>query len=122
MKAHSFSVTQDHVVNFAVALFFLVTASFLFIRFIPFFFTPKIILTAPLAQNSVLHSDSLKIQGRAVFISLLTLNGEKLYIAKTGAFEKEVKLAEGMNLLMLQAKNRFGRKAEVVRRAVYIKN
>lgn len=120
MRYHSFSLTQNHLVNFVVMLFFFLTASFLLMRCIPFFFTPKIILAAPLSENTVVRSDSFEISGKATFTSLLTLNGEKLYIAKTGAFEKKVKLAEGMNLLILQAKNRFGRKVEVARRAVYI--
>lgn len=121
MKSHSFSLTQDHFVHFGIALFFFLAASFLVIRFVPFFFTPKMSIINPARETIIVDGEMMRLLGEAKFTSLLTVNGEKVYIAKTGAFEIEVKLEEGMNLFVFQARNRFGRKVEVVKRVVFIR-
>ena len=104
------------------AFFFLSVSSFLVARFTPFLFQPDVEISSLSAENTVVNFSILKVEGRARFSSVLTLNGEMLYIGEKGIFLKEVELNEGVNSISIEAKSIFGRKIEVVRRVVYIKN
>ena len=103
-------------------MFLFAVAGYLFIRFIPFLFTPEIILEKPGTENIVVNFSQIEVAGYANHASSLTLNSEELYIEKNGKFSKTVELTEGINRLVLEAESIFGRKAEVVRKVIYIKN
>lgn len=123
IKRHdSFLFGPQQLALLAASIFLLMVATFLAARLTPFFFAPEIKITDPSAENTVVNFSKVIVKGQASFVSLLTLNNEELYIGKNGAFLKEVKLEEGVNRLVFETKNIFGRKAEMVRKVVYIKN
>lgn len=116
------SITPRHLAIAATALFLFLVGGYFLVRFIPFFFTPEISLIYPSKETLVVNFLNITVQGRTKYTSSLTFNGKELYIGKKGLFEGELELEEGVNILTLEAESRFGRKAEVVRRVVYIRN
>lgn len=114
-----FAITPERIAILATSLFLVITIFYLLVRVIPFFFTPEIFLES---SPAVSRNESVVMKGRVTSISRLTLNGEVVYIGENGFFMKEVLLREGVNQIVLEAKNRFGRSVEDVRRVVYIKS
>jgi len=120
-KSRFFYITPRYLRVLGISLFLLLTASYLLVRFIPFFFEPELNLTKPAQETIIVNSSQITIEGKVNLTSSLTLNGERLYIKENGEFIKSVELNEGINRLALVAGNMFGRKIEVVRRVIYIK-
>lgn len=119
---HSY-ITPRRLAVLGTFLFLSLAPAYLFIRFVPFFFRPEIFLSAPSAVGSlIVYTEKIPLEGRVAFTSSLTLNGKEVYIRENGLFYEEAQLTEGVNTLVFEVKNRFGRKSEVVRRVVYIKN
>ena len=126
-------ITPHRLALLGTFLFLSLTFSYLLIRFIPFFFRPEIFLSSPTAlassgspanpraENLIVYAQILSLEGRVVFTSSLTLNGLAVYIEDNGVFREASTLQQGVNTLVLEAKSRFGRKSEIVRRVVYIK-
>ena len=127
-------ITPRRLALLGTFLFLSLTVSYLVIRFIPFFFRPEIFLSSPAAfassgsvanpraENLIVYEQKLSLEGRVVSTSSLTLNGLQVYIEENGFFREVSLLEQGVNTLVLEAKSRFGRKSEIVRRVVYIKN
>jgi len=115
-------ITPKHLRFAGVSLFLLAIAIYLFIKFIPFLFSPEIHLEKPATESIVVNFSQIEVAGYASNTSSLTLNSEELYIEKNGKFNKTFDLAEGINRLVFTAHSIFGRKSEVVRKVVYIKN
>jgi len=127
-------ITPRRLAYFSTFLFLSLTFSYLLIRFVPFFFRPEIFLSSPAifasldsaanprAENLIVYEQELPLEGRVVFASALTLNGLAVYIGENGVFREVSSLEAGVNTLVLEAKSRFGRKSEVIRRVIYIKN
>lgn len=120
-KSRFFYITPRYLKVLGISLFLLLTASYLLVRFIPFFFEPELNLTKPTQETIIVNSSQITIEGKVNLTSSLTLNGERIYIKENGEFIKSVELNEGINRLALVAGNMFGRKIEVVRRVIYIK-
>lgn len=115
-------ITPQRLRFVGVSLFLFAIGIYLFIKFIPFLFSPEILLEKPATENIVVNFPQIEVAGFVSNSSSLTLNNEELYIEKNGKFNKTVDLTEGINRLVFEAESLFGRKAEVVRKVVYIKN
>ncbi len=111
------AVTPERIAIFATSLFLIITILYLLVRVVPFFFTPEIFVENPPAISK---DAGIAIEGRVISASRLTVNGEVVYIGENGFFVTQVGLREGVNQIVLEAKNRFGRSVEVVKRVVKI--
>ncbi len=118
----SFVLRPEHLAFILASFFLLTIIVFLAARFTPFLFEPNVEVFKPLSENTIINFPVLDIEGRAHLSSVLTLNGDALYIGEKGLFSKTLELEEGVNRIVFTAKNIFGRKIEVVKRVVYIKN
>lgn len=115
-------LTPRAIVYFGTILFLGVVSTYLAGRFVPFFFAPEIELGSPASENTVVNFQELNVKGKIEWVSALTLQDKEVYIDENGEFQEKIKLSEGINMLVLEGKNIFGRKVEIVRRVVYIKN
>ena len=71
------------------------------------------VMTVSVPKNGSLVSDSLvTISGIAKNISFLNLNGAQIFTDEAGKFTEKILLSYGYNIITLEAKDRFGRKAE----------
>ena len=121
-RSNSFLLGPEHLAFILGSFFLLAVAVFVAARFTPFLFAPEAVILNPAADNTIVNFSVLNIEGRARFASRLTLNGSTLYIREKGLFCKAIELEDGVNRIVLAAGNIFGRKIEIVRRVIYIKN
>jgi len=122
LNGRSFSFTPHHLTVIITTVFLLSLLVYFAVNFIPFLFKPEIYLLHPQKENLVVNFANITIEGTAKYAQSLTFNGEELYIEENGTFRDDIALREGVNILRFRAENRFGRKIEVVRRVVYIRN
>ena len=69
---------------------------------------PQIRVESP-AHNMVVESDSVAIRGRIEKDADLWVNGRQLFADETGVFNDRAFLRKGLNILVFEAKNRFGK-------------
>jgi len=69
---------------------------------------PEITLYSPTADRNP-DSELVVIQGRAERISQIFINGRKIFTDEAGNFKENYLLANGYNLLEIQALDQFGR-------------
>lgn len=117
----SFSITPRSLYRFGVFLFLSVIIVYVSIRLTPFLFAPEIVFTNPREESVIVQFPQIVMAGEVRNTHSLTLNGRELYIGKNGIFDSVVGLREGVNSISLEAKNIFGRKIEIVKNVIYIK-
>ena len=66
-------------------------------------------------EDFVTKDDVILINGKTDSGIDLTINGEKMYVASNGSFKKEVRLADGVNIVEIKAVNSFGKVTKIIR-------
>ena len=117
-----FSITPRRLYILGAFLFLSLIITYISIRFIPFLFSPEIILLNLAGENIIVNSEEVSVSVKVKNTYSLTLNGKELYIGENGIFEDQVKLREGVNAIAFEARNIFGRSTQLVKNVVYIKN
>ncbi len=80
---------------------------------------PFLEITTPESENSTVAQPTIILQGRTDHAYTTTLNGSELYVEKSGTFEKEFQLREGLNTLEFSAKKFLGKTSVVIRNIIY---
>lgn len=78
---------------------------------------PSLSVLEPVA-DSVVEDSILKVRGEAEISARLTINGQMVYLNKDGSFQQEVQLSQGLNVIRVEAANRFGKTSLVVRQVM----
>lgn len=65
------------------------------------------------------QDQNLEIKGRADYDSDLTINGESIYVNNDGAFSKKIDLVFGLNVIEVQAKNKYGKSSTIIRKVLF---
>lgn len=98
----------------AIVIFFIVGYFFYQLHFL--LSPPSLILLEP-SQTDFIATDSLVVfKGQTEPGAKLTINGQQSYIDKDGKFEQTIGLAQGLNIIKVEATSRFGKISEAVRR------
>ncbi len=71
---------------------------------------PKIVLKQPSSRDIQVSQNKILIRGYVKRTYFLRINDELISFDNQGNFEKEVGLQTGMNIFIIQAKSRFGKK------------
>ncbi len=66
-----------------------------------------------------IKQEIFEIIGKTSPSAYLTVNNKEVYIDKKGNFKTEVNLLEGVNIITIQAKNRFDKINEIIRRIIF---
>lgn len=70
-------------------------------------------------NDITVNQETFKIIGKTSPVAYLTIDGEEVYIDKKGNFEKEINLSNGVNIIKIEAKNRFGKTNIRIRRIIF---
>ena len=98
---------------------FLILVALYFYREIGFLIkTPALEVTQPPTDITVTQ-ETFEISGKTDPAVYLTVNHKQVYIDKKGSFKTEINLSQGLNIIKIQAKNRFGKTNEIIRRIIY---
>ncbi len=83
------------------------------------FTPPMLTVTVPGSENSTVAQPTILLQGTTDPAYTVTVNGSELYVGADGAFQKELRLREGLNTVEFSAKKFMGHETRVIRRIVY---
>lgn len=108
-------------ITLVVFILFLILAALYFYREIGFLTkAPKLEVTQPPIDITATE-ESIEIVGKTDPSAYLTVNAQEVYINKEGNFKTEINLSQGLNIIKIQAKNRFNKTNEIIRRIIYEK-
>lgn len=107
---------DSRLTKIVLAIFFIVIAAYAYYEGRGLLFGPKI--NVPAGVQSV-SEPYVRITGKADRISSLSLNGKQIQVTADGAFSEPYLLAEGLNRIILDATDKYGRSRQEVIQIVY---
>jgi len=108
-----FILTPNKLMVFAGGLFLMLLSGYLWYQF-NFLIGPPNLAVMP-SEDAATREESILVSGKTDNGIDLTINGEKTYIDSNGSFEKNIKLAAGLNVIEIQAVNNFGKVSKIIR-------
>ena len=111
-----FPYRDSRITRTAIGIFFLIVAGYAYFELHGILYGPTIEVTS---STSATHEPFTTIVGTAGRISSLTMNGQSVSVTEAGAFAEPYLLAPGLNQIVLEAKDKYGRDRKVVVQIVY---
>jgi len=118
IKRGSLMITPKKII-LSVFVLFLVIVVLYFWREIGYLLEPPSLQVSQPATDITINQENFEISGKTNPYALVLINGEQVYIDKDGNFKKEISLSEGLNNLIIEAKNRFGKTNTLIRRIIF---
>jgi len=118
MKKGSLMVTPKKIIV-SVFILFLVLVVLYFWKEIGFLLEPPSLQINQPSADITINQEKFEISGKTNPFALVLINGEQVYIDKDGNFKKEISLSAGINTLLVEAKNRFGKTNTLIRRIIF---
>jgi len=85
-------------------------------------FPPEIEVFYPESSEAVVYKDNIEIYGKTDQGTQVTINGKRITVDNNGYFRKKVYLSEGLNNLVIEAKDLLGRKHTINKKVIFIKS
>ncbi len=85
-----------------------------------FLIGPVLKITYP-TENQTVAGPVIEVRGQARNVSFITLNNKTIFIDDEGEFKESLLMPEGMVILRLKGKDRFGREKQTTR-TIVVKN
>ncbi|MCE9541027.1 hypothetical protein K8R03_00520 [Candidatus Kaiserbacteria bacterium] len=101
----------------ALGIFFLIIVGYAYFEARGFLYGPRI--SVPETVQEV-HDPFILIKGTAQHISELRMNGKAIPVTESGDFEEPYLLTEGLNRIILDAKDKYGREQYQIMQVVYV--
>ncbi len=108
-----FILTQSKFMVFAGTLALVLLFGYLWYQF-NFLIGPPSLVIKP-SEDVITKEESILVNGKTNNGIDLTINGENTYVDSNGSFEKNVKLAAGLNIIEIRAINNFGKVTKIIR-------
>lgn len=106
-------------ISLIVFVLFLILIGLYFWREIGFLTKAPALEVSQPPTDITIKQETFEIIGTTDPSAYLTVNDKEVYIDKEGNFKTEVNLLEGINTITIQAKNRFDKTNEIIRRIIY---
>lgn len=117
-RAWQLKITPKRIVLIVFILFLILVALY-FYREINFLIKPPFLeVTQPPADITAMKQ-TFEIIGKTHPSAYLTINNKEVYIDKQGNFHTEIDLSQGVNTITIQAKNRFNKTNQIIRRIIF---
>ncbi len=113
MRTFNLSVKEMAAIAFFVllAIYALFQARFLILG-------PLVYIDRP-ADGELVSENVIMIEGRAQNIAYISMNGRPIFIDADGKWGEKYVVSNGLNIIKIEAKDRFGRKTEKEVTVVY---
>lgn len=72
-------------------------------------------LAINLKEDTIIKQESMEITGKTDGGVGLTINGESVFVGSDGNFSKNIQLADGINIVEVEAINNFGKTTKIIR-------
>lgn len=109
-----FTITPTKTIVFAFLVALLLFLGYLAQEFYSFTRPPALKLSSP-AQDAVIYSEIVEIQGKTDKDTLLTLNGQIVSVDSEGNFKEKIDVVPGTVNLIFVAKNKSGKETRLER-------
>lgn len=119
-KTRPLVITPKRIALFVFVLFLILVAWY-FYREIGFLIKPPTLEVNQPPIDITSTEETIEIIGKTDPAAYLTVNGQEIYIDKEGNFKTQINLSQGLNVVKIQAKNRFNKTNEIIRRIVFSK-
>ena len=107
---------DGRITRIVLVLFFLCIIGYAYYEARGVLYGPNIQVTSGVTQVS---DPFIAIQGKAERIADLSMNGRPISVTEDGAFDEPYLLAPGLNRIMLDATDRYGRTTQQIVEVVY---
>lgn len=98
-------------------VFFIVIAGYAYFEARGFLYGPRIEVPEEVTQ---VNEQFITLRGRADRIAILNMNGKPITVTEDGTFEEPYLLSPGLNRIVFDAEDKYGRKRQEVIQIVYI--
>ena len=112
-KRSYFILTPNKLIFFLGTLLFLSFSIYLWYQFNFLVGSPNLAIEPK--EDAIVNSETILVNGKTDSGVDLTINGENLYVASNGIFSKDIKLADGINIIEVMAVNSFGKTTKIIR-------
>jgi len=100
-----------------LAVFFIIILGYAYYEARGLLFGPRINVPSEIQE---VHEQFIIIKGKADRISSLSMNGKPIPVTEAGDFQEPFLLSPGLNRIILDAKDKYGRTSQKVIQIVYI--
>ncbi len=108
---------DSRLTQIALGLFFLLLIGYAYFEAQGLLFGPSITVTS---QVSSVYDPFVLIQGHADRISSLLMNGKSIQVTEKGDFSEPYVLARGYNRVILDARDKYGRRSSKTIAIMYV--
>ena len=106
-------------ISLIIFVLFLILVGLYFYREIGFLTKAPALEVSQPPFDITIKQETFEIIGKTSLSAYLTVNDKEVYIDKKGNFKTEVNLSQGVNTITIQAKNRFDKINEIIRRIIF---
>lgn len=111
-----FPYRDSRLTKMALGVFFVLVIGYALFEAQGIIFGPRITVTSEISQTS---QSFVSIEGHAERITALTMNGKPIPVTEEGVFDEPYLLARGLNRIILDATDRYGRSNREIVQIVY---
>ncbi len=117
VKNRRLAITPKRIILVLFILFLILVCYYFWHEICFVIKAPELNVYQPPADTSV-NQGTFEITGKTNSLAYLTINGQEAYVDKEGNFKKEIELSSGVNIIKIEAKNRFGKTNTIIRRII----
>ena len=107
---------DSRITTIAIVVFFLLVLGYAYFEARGLLYGPRISLSS---KTTEVHNQFVEIKGTAERISSLSMNGKQISVTEDGAFNELYLLSPGLNRIILDATDKYGRRRSQVVQIVY---
>lgn len=114
LQARWFTITPKTLSVILASVLFILIIAYLFYQLNILISPPKLVVEEPI-DDLTTDKTTIIFRGQTEPGAQLTINGQQIYINIDGVFEQQINLDLGLNLIKVEATNRFEKSRAVVR-------
>ena len=107
---------DSRVTTTAIVVFFLLVLGYAYFEARGFLYGPRITVSS---ETTEVHDPFVEIKGTADRIASLSMNGKQINVTEGGVFNEPYLLSPGLNRIVLDATDKYGRRRSQVIQIVY---
>jgi len=108
---------DSRLTKIVIAVFFIVIAGYAYFEARGILYGPRIEVPEGV---SLVNEQFITLRGRADRIAILNMNGKPISVTEDGTFEEPYLLSPGLNRIVFDAEDKYGRKRQEVIQVVYV--
>lgn len=107
---------DSRITTIAIVIFFVLVLGYAYFEARGLLYGPRISVSS---ETTEVHDPFIQIKGTADRISSLSMNGKQINVTEGGAFDEPYLLSPGLNRIVLDATDKYGRRRSQVIQIVY---